>query len=92
MVRNPDGTLVDAASCRPLTVAELGDDLRQGRRFTVTDQSTGADCTYRILAQALLAALGPVLPDTPPTATADGLGSMLHTFLTATTSHPPAQE
>lgn len=60
LVRAPDGSLHDAGERRTVTIEELLDGLRSGRRFRVHRQSTGTDCTSEVLREVLgVALLGP---------------------------------
>ncbi|MFJ4598285.1 MULTISPECIES: hypothetical protein [unclassified Kitasatospora] len=58
LVRAENGLLVDALTYRPVSLAELADDVRSGLRFRARD-SSGGECTYQVLVQALLATLVP---------------------------------
>jgi polyhydroxyalkanoate synthesis regulator protein len=51
-----DGALYDADEQRLVTLAELRDEVRNGRRFRAFRHDTGADCTYEVLANILHAA------------------------------------
>ena len=53
LVRTADGTLVDERSGEAVTVVELGRDIAAGQRFSVTDDTTEARCTYAVLAEIL---------------------------------------
>lgn len=50
--REHDGGLFDEESGLPVTLGELRDDVRSGRRFRVR-RAGGADCTYAVLAEVL---------------------------------------
>ncbi|MFJ3216661.1 hypothetical protein ACIPLC_12150 [Kitasatospora sp. NPDC086801] len=58
LVRAEHGLLVDALTYRPVSLAELADDVRSGLRFRARD-SNGGECTYQVLVEALLATLVP---------------------------------
>ncbi|MFD6337729.1 polyhydroxyalkanoate synthesis regulator DNA-binding domain-containing protein [Streptomyces sp. NPDC060131] len=62
LVRTEGGQLFDTFMCRPVTVEELADDVRRGRRFRVREGESGGECTYQVLAQVLLTALAPAAP------------------------------
>ncbi|PJN32303.1 hypothetical protein CG747_43265 [Streptomyces sp. CB02959] len=53
-----DGTIRDPATHLPVPPGALAGDLCGGRRFTAYERATGADCTYRVLAQVLAAWAG----------------------------------
>lgn len=57
LLREGDGRLFDIDDRRVVTVEELLDDLKAGRRFRAHRRSTGADCTVEVLVEAL----GPAL-------------------------------
>lgn len=50
--REHDGELVDEHDGRSVTLAELRDDVRAGRRFRVR-RAGGGSCTYAVLAEVL---------------------------------------
>ncbi|MFE2728344.1 hypothetical protein [Kitasatospora sp. NPDC059327] len=58
LVRSEGGLLVDALTCRRVSLKELADDIRRGRRFRARDGVSGQDRTYQVLAQVLGVALG----------------------------------
>lgn len=62
LVRTETGQLFDARTRQPVTLERLATDLRYGRRFRAMEDTGGGDCTYLVLAQALLAALTPAAP------------------------------
>lgn len=64
LVRAEGGRLFDALTLRPVTLEELADEVRSGRRFRVRGAESGVDCTYQVLAQVLLTALAPTPPGT----------------------------
>jgi hypothetical protein len=55
--RDTGGDLYDLVEQRPVSIEELRDDLRAGRRFRARHGDTGADCTYEVLIEVLAAAL-----------------------------------
>lgn len=50
--REPNGDLVDERRGRAVTLDELRDDLRAGKRFRAR-RADGGDCTYSLLAELL---------------------------------------
>lgn len=50
--REPGGELVDERDGRHVTLAELRDDVRAGRRFRA-QRAGGGSCTYAVLAELL---------------------------------------
>ncbi|MFJ9210277.1 polyhydroxyalkanoate synthesis regulator DNA-binding domain-containing protein [Streptomyces sp. NPDC102264] len=62
LVRTEGGRLFDTLTRRPVTVEELADDVRRGRRFRVREGESRSECTYQVLAQVLLTALSPAVP------------------------------
>ena len=56
--RNPDGTLYDVDERRAVSLSELADEVRSGRRFTALEHGSDRDCTQTVL----LAVLGSALP------------------------------
>jgi hypothetical protein len=63
--RRADGSLHDAGLNRPVTLAELAEDVKDGRRFRAVRAESGASCTAEVLLEVLRAALPDVarLPD-----------------------------
>ncbi|MEV6425982.1 hypothetical protein [Streptomyces sp. NPDC051662] len=59
LVRGEDGLLMDSLACRTVSLAELADDVRCGRRFRAREGASGSECTYQVLVQILLATLAP---------------------------------
>ncbi|MFL0021339.1 polyhydroxyalkanoate synthesis regulator DNA-binding domain-containing protein [Streptomyces sp. NBUL23] len=62
LVRTDSARLSDARTRQIVTLDELAADVRAGRRFRVTEDRCGGECTYQVLAQVLLAALAPAAP------------------------------
>jgi hypothetical protein len=52
LLRERDGGLVDESDGRPVTLAELREDVRAGRRFRAR-RAGGGLCTYALLAELL---------------------------------------
>ncbi|MEU1824071.1 hypothetical protein ABZ502_16790 [Streptomyces abikoensis] len=63
LCRYDDGTVYDPDTGRLVALGELVHDLRTGRRFAAYEHGTDTECTYRLLAEILAAALG--LPTGP---------------------------
>jgi hypothetical protein len=62
IVRDRDGNLFDVGEHRPVTLAELAEDVRAGRRFRARDQDGDALCTQQVLLEVLRhSALTPAL-------------------------------
>ncbi|MFF7635146.1 polyhydroxyalkanoate synthesis regulator DNA-binding domain-containing protein [Kitasatospora sp. NPDC008050] len=59
LCRQNNGTLYDTREQRPVTEAELADEIRAGGRFRAYDRATGHDCTYQVLLLVLRAAAPP---------------------------------
>jgi hypothetical protein len=55
--RETDGSLYDVDERRPISVAELCDDLRAGRYFRATRSDSGANCTNEVLAEVIQGAV-----------------------------------
>jgi hypothetical protein len=53
--RYSDGSLHDSTENRQVDVSELREVVCAGRRFRVFHHETGADCTYQVLAELLIA-------------------------------------
>jgi hypothetical protein len=53
--RDGDGSLYDMDQHRSVTLAELADDVRAGRRFRVTQHDSGMDRTSSVLLEVLSA-------------------------------------
>ncbi|MGW5531877.1 polyhydroxyalkanoate synthesis regulator DNA-binding domain-containing protein [Streptomyces xanthochromogenes] len=51
--RQISGELYDGVECRAVTLCELSQEVRAGRRFCVYEQATGTDCTYDVLGAVL---------------------------------------
>ncbi|MFJ3216484.1 hypothetical protein ACIPLC_11250 [Kitasatospora sp. NPDC086801] len=70
LIREENGLLADSLTGRRVSLAELADDMRNGRRFQARERASGGECTYQVLVQVLLAALasGPVAGALPGTA------------------------
>lgn len=51
--RESDGSLYDTDEHRRVSVAELGDDVRAGRRFRAHHHESGDDCTRSVLLEVL---------------------------------------
>ena len=67
--READGLLYDVDEHRRVTIAELREDVQEGRRFRATRHDTGVDCTYEVLAELVgSAALPHASPETSPPA------------------------
>ena len=49
--READGLLYDVDEHRRVTIAELREDVQEGRRFRAVRHDSGADCTYEVLAE-----------------------------------------
>jgi len=49
--RDADGALFDLDEQRVISLAELRDDVRGGRRFRAQRHGDGGDCTYAVLAE-----------------------------------------
>jgi hypothetical protein len=47
--REPGGELLDLEKRRVVSISELREDVRAGRRFRVEDREGGRDCTYAVL-------------------------------------------
>jgi hypothetical protein len=47
--RAPDGELFDVKERRVVSISELREDVRAGRRFRAESREGGADCTYAVL-------------------------------------------
>jgi hypothetical protein len=57
--RESDGGLYDVDERRRVSVAELRDELRTGRRFRASRHDSGANCTNEVLAEVLQAGVFP---------------------------------
>ncbi|MGI5170596.1 hypothetical protein ACQEU3_40230 [Spirillospora sp. CA-253888] len=58
----PGGDLYDLDERRPVGLAELGEEVRAGRRFTVRREGTDTDCTNEVLLEVVRAVLPQYLP------------------------------
>lgn len=70
--REPNGDLFDERRERKVTLDELRDDLRAGRRFRAR-RADGGDCTYALLAEVLTGRE----PGLAPVSTQPGPGGLL---------------
>jgi hypothetical protein len=70
--RDDDGTLYDLDERRTITITELAEDVRVGRRFKARQQGSERNCTQQVLLQ-VLAAAGPAKAPSLP-----GAGGQLH--------------
>lgn len=59
--RDGDGALYDLDERRAITVGELAEDVRVGRRFRCTQQGSERECTQQVLLE-VLGSSGPVQP------------------------------
>ena len=55
--RERDGTLYDLMLDRPVTLVELAQDVKDGKRFRAVRAESGATCTAEVLLEVLRAAL-----------------------------------
>jgi hypothetical protein len=75
--RERDGELFDLDKRRVVSVSELREDLRAGRRFRAEDRKSGRDCTYAVLGRVLAGgAGGPRAGDPPDTLSSLMLGTV----------------
>lgn len=51
--READGSLYDVDERRRVSLSELRDDVRTGRKFKASRHDSGADCTYEVLADVV---------------------------------------
>jgi hypothetical protein len=51
--RDGDGTLYDVDEHRTVSLAELAEEVREGRRFRVHQHSSGRECTQQVLLEVL---------------------------------------
>lgn len=59
LTRGRDGSLFDVDEHRQISLAELADDVRDGRRFRVRHADTDQICTQRVLLEVLQASVTP---------------------------------
>ena len=72
--RESDGTLYDLDERRTISIAELAEDVRAGRRFKARQDGSDRDCTQQVLLQVL----GAVGPAKPAGLAAGGAGINIH--------------
>ena len=65
--REPDGELLDLDERRAVSIAELREDIRAGRRFRAKDRASGTDCTYAVLVQVMTGGRGSRSSEGPDT-------------------------
>ena len=77
--READGLLYDVADHRRITIAELREDVQEGRRFRAT-RHDGVDCTYEVLAEVVSSA-GAEVHGVTRSAGAGAIGSLAQAVL-----------
>lgn len=71
--RELDGELFDLDERRVVSISELREDVRAGRRFRAEDRESGRDCTYAVLGRVVTGGTAGPRAGEPP----DTLSSLL---------------
>lgn len=71
--RSPDGELFDVKERRLVSISELREDVRAGRRFRAESSDGAADCTYAVLRNVVTGGAPTPRAGEPP----DALSSLL---------------
>lgn len=71
--RERDGELFDLDERRVVSISELREDVRAGRRFRAEDRESGGDCTYAVLGRVVTGGTVGTRAGEPP----DTLSSLL---------------